>query len=172
MSSGAGENLPKLRFRQAPRPADVEAVHELAAATGFFSREECAVAAELVDDRLRLGARSGYDFAFAEAGAKLLGYAAWGPVPMTDGSYDLYWIVVHPELQGRGLGRILLARAEEAVLARGARQVYIETSGRALYAPTRRFYRRCGYRQAAKLESFYGPGEHKIIFCKPLIKNI
>ena len=46
--------------------------------------------------------------------------------------------------------------------------LYAETSGRLQYAPTRSFYRRCGYREAAVFADFYAPGDDKVVFEKHL----
>jgi hypothetical protein len=46
--------------------------------------------------------------------------------------------------------------------------VYVETSGRRDYAPTRAFYERAGYRPEARLADFYAPGDDKWIYVKPL----
>jgi GNAT superfamily N-acetyltransferase len=129
------------------------------------------VAGELVEDRLEQGARSGYLFIFAEQAGELVGYVAWGAIPMTRASYDLYWIMVDPVRQGGGLGRELMRRTEDAVSARGGGGLYIETSSLGRYSRTRRFYRHAGYRRAARLRDFYAPGDHKIVFCKTLIQK-
>jgi ribosomal protein S18 acetylase RimI-like enzyme len=159
-----------LHLRAAPEAADPERVRALVAATGFFSEDEVAVAGELVDERLARGAASGYEFLFAEGGPQrhLVGYTCYGRVPMTVATYDLYWIVVHPQQQGAGLGRLLVAETEAAIAAVGGTALYAETSGRLQYAPTRGFYRRCGYREAAVLVDFYAPGDDKVIFAKRL----
>ena len=52
--------------------------------------------------------------------------------------------------------------------AAGGRRLYAETSGRAQYRPTRRFYRRAGFRREARLRDFYAPGDDKLIFVKEL----
>jgi hypothetical protein len=44
--------------------------------------------------------------------------------------------------------------------------VYIETSSRPPYAPTRAFYERCGYELEVVLKEFYGPGDGKAIYVK------
>jgi ribosomal protein S18 acetylase RimI-like enzyme len=115
-----------------------------------------------------MGAKSGYSFFFAEHRGELVGYCAWGAVPLTQRSYDLYWIAVAPKAQGQGLGQSLLKLAEQAVARRGGGNLYIETSSRRVYDRTRRFYRDAGYRQAARLRDFYAPGDHKIVFCKAI----
>jgi ribosomal protein S18 acetylase RimI-like enzyme len=158
----------RLNFRSRPRPSDVAGVRRLVAATAVFYPAELAIAVELLEARLKGGQKSGYSFFFADGGGELVGYCAWGAVPLTRASYDLYWIAVAPQWQGSGVGRRLLALAEQAVVKRGGGGLYIETSSRPAYARTRRFYRAAGYRQVARLKAFYAPGDDKIIFCKML----
>jgi len=155
-----------VRYRTRPGAADVPALRRLVAAAGVFYRQERAVALELLETRLERGPKSGYSFVFAELHGDLLGYAAWGPAPLTERSFDLYWIVVAPAAQGRGLGRALLELVERAIGARGGGNLYIETSSRQAYARTRRFYKDAGYRRIARLRDFYAPGDHKLMFCK------
>lgn len=151
-------------FRTTPRPDDAPAVRGLVAATGFFSAEEVAVAGELVEERLAKGPASGYEFLLAGAPGGLAGYSCFGRIALTEASWDLYWIAVAPGERRHGLGRRLLQASEAAMAAAGARAVYAETSSRPLYAPTRAFYLACGYREAARLDDFYAPGDGKVIF--------
>jgi ribosomal protein S18 acetylase RimI-like enzyme len=89
-------------------------------------------------------------------------------VPLTQRSFDLYWIAVAPDAEGQGVGRALMQLVERAVAARGGGHLYIETSSRRVYRRTRRVDRAAGYRQAARLADFYAPGDHKIMFCKAI----
>jgi len=161
-----GEIVKGIAWREKPRPEDRAAVGRLVRSTGFFSEEECGIAVELVAEFLAGGEASGYYFLFAEEASRLLGYTCFGPIPGSLHSYDLYWIVVDPGEQGRGLGRKLLAGAEALMARRGARRVYADTSSRPQYEPTRAFYRCCGYSEEAFLADFYAPGDGKIIFVK------
>lgn len=157
------------RLRDEVAPNDVDAVAALVRATGFFRPDEVDVATELVEDRLEHGDRSSYHFLLLDdEGGRLTGYACFGPIACTVASYDLYWIAVLPSLQGRGLGRFLLAESEHRIAALGGRRVYVETSSQSSYAATRSFYLRCGYRQEAELCDFYAPGDGKIIYCRLL----
>ncbi len=157
-------------FRTTLGRRDSDAVRALVQATGFFSAEEVDVAVELVDEAGTRGSAAGYEFVFADApgDGALLGYACFGPIPATASSYDLYWIVVAPGHQGRGLGRALIRAAESLATGMGATRMYVDTSGRAQYAPTRAFYEAAGYRTAAVLEDFYAPGDAKVIYAKEL----
>ncbi len=156
-------------LRTVPRPEDAGSVRQLAAATGFFSVEEILIAGELVEETLARGSAAGYHFMFAEDGCShLIGYCCFGPVPLTRESFDLYWIAVLPQRQGCGLGRRLMQAAEAAIREKGGKQVYADTSSREQYLPTRAFYEKAGYRQAAYLPDFYAPGDGKVIYCKTL----
>ena len=158
----------RIHWRSEPHQGDVAAVREVVASSGFFNTEEVDVAMELVQERLGRGPASGYHFIFAELEAKVIGYACYGPIAGTHSSFDLYWVAVHQQGRRGGLGRQLMTRAEAAIAAAGGTRVYVETSSKAQYAPTRNFYLRLGYRQDALLEDFYGPGDGKIIYVKVL----
>jgi D-alanine-D-alanine ligase len=153
-----------ITLRTEVRESDNDAVRSLVAATGLFRPNEVAVAVELVTERLQHGESSGYFFVFAEIENKVVGYICFGPIEVTLHSYDLYWIVVQPEQQGKKIGTQLLQAALAAVAARGGQQIYIETSGRDDYAATRAFYERAGCHQEALIRNFYAPGDDKCIY--------
>jgi D-alanine-D-alanine ligase len=155
-----------MTFRDHILPTDPAAIRGIVASTGFFRPDEIDVAVELADERLAKGERSGYFFVFAEQGGRVVGYACYGPIACTVHSHDLYWIAVHNDLRGRGMGRLILDQAERAVVAAGGRRIYVETSSQPQYEPTRSFYLRTGYTQAALLADFYAPGDGKIVLVK------
>jgi ribosomal protein S18 acetylase RimI-like enzyme len=97
------------------------------------------------------------------------GYACYGPTPLTQGVYDLYWIVVDPSAQKKGYGRRLLEYVERDVVVRGGRMLLIETSSQESYGGTVRFYHRAGYELVARIKNFYRIGDDKLIFSKDLI---
>ena len=153
-------------WRETVREEDAEAVRALVAATGVFSSEEVAIARELVEARLAHGVESGYHFLFAEAEGRLLGYTCFGPIPGTEGRYDLYWLAVDPGQQRGGVGRELMTRTEERLVELGCAILFVDTSGRDHYRPARSFSRRCGYRQVAELMDYFRIGDSKVIFAK------
>ena len=155
-------------LRTIPRAEDAAAVRHLVSTTGFFSEDEATIAGELVAETLSKGEAAGYYFIFAENRGKLIGYCCFGPFPLTQESFDLYWIAVLPGHQASGLGRHLMEAAETAVRELGGKQVYADTSSRPQYLLTRTFYAALGYRQAACLPDFYAPGDGKVIYCKAL----
>jgi ribosomal protein S18 acetylase RimI-like enzyme len=97
-----------------------------------------------------------------------VGYACYGPTPGTDGTFDLYWIAVHPSAQGRGDGSRLLAEVERRLRERDARLLVVETSSRDSYRHTRRFYEARGYTLAARCRDYYAVDDDREIYCKRL----
>lgn len=148
--------------------SDRQVVLSFLAETGFFRPDEMQIAREVLDQALAEGAQGHYQSFVACVGLEVVGWICFGPTPCTLGSFDIYWIGVATAWQGRGIGRALTAFAEKEILDRGGRLVVIETSSRDVYQPTRRFYETLGYRQAACVPEFYGPGDHRVIFTKTL----
>jgi GNAT superfamily N-acetyltransferase len=112
---------------------------------------------------------TGSDYAFLGAFTAeddLVGYACFGPTPDTDRTFDLYWIAVDPGAQGAGSGTALLGAVERRLEGQNARMLIVETSSRSEYAPTRRFYEKRGYAEAARVREFYAPDDDRIIFTK------
>jgi len=152
--------------------ADRSRIEEMVISSGKFNDVEITTALELVDDALNEGEESGYIFAMLECGKEppvLHGYACYGPAPLTEGVYDLYWIVVDPAAQRKGFGRYLLEYVESDIMKRGGRMVLIETSSQETYSTTIRFYERNGYQLVARINNFYRIGDDKLVFSKELI---
>jgi len=165
----ASRRLPEIRFRCDVRREDAETVRRIVAATGYFTPSEVDVAVELVQENLAKGAAaSGYHFIFAEHGGRTVAYLCYGPIPCTVSSHNLYWIAVHPDYQGMGLGKTLMREAERLIKAAGGTRIYIDTSYKAQYEDTRAFYLSLGYELDALLRDFYSPGDDKVIYRKLL----
>lgn len=159
---------PNVSIRKDVRPGDPDVVREITDSTGFFYPDETDVAVELVTERLEKGPSSGYHFCFAEVDSRTVGYTCFGPIACTKASFDLYWIVVHADYRGGGIGKILMAETEKAMGEMGCKRIYVETSSRDQYKPTRAFYLHFGYEEDAVLEDFYGPEDSKVIYRKIL----
>lgn len=95
-------------------------------------------------------------------------YACFGKTPMTESTYDLYWMVTEAALRGEGLGAHLLAAVEGVLTSCGARTVRVETSSLEGNGGARRFYERCGYQLVGVIPDFYRPGDDLITLVKRL----
>ena len=94
--------------------------------------------------------------------------AYFRPEPVTNGTWNLLLIAVHPEIQSKGIGSALTKHIEKFLADRGARLLLVETSGSPDFESQRRFYCNLGYREEAQIRDFYDAGEDKIVFCKSL----
>jgi len=154
-----------------PTTADRDALAELVSRDGLFTKDEVAVALELIDAALD-EPKGEYRVLVAEAdgqkGKMVSGYICYGPTPMTEGTWDLYWIATHPEARGKGVARALIERMEAELRGFGARLVRVETSQQESYGAAHAFYERMGYPCAARLPAFYKPGDDLLILLKSL----
>ena len=155
-----------ITWREEPVSTDIENIFKIVSSTGFFSDNELDIAVELVEERLLKGTECGYYFILLEAGKRLTGYSCYGPIPGTMHSFDLYWIAVKNESRGTGLGKLILEMSEQKIAEMSGKSIYIETSSKDKYLPTRNFYEKCGYRAEAQLKNFYAPSDDKIIYVK------
>ncbi len=148
---------------------DRDAVIHIVRATKMFTAEEEGVALELIDTFLHKPEQQDYVVEVAEDDFGCLnGYVCYGPTPLTEGTYDLYWIAVRPEAQHSGYGKALLKQVENAVKQKKGRVIVVETSSQDKYAPTRRFYLKTGYAECARIRDFYRLGDDRVIYCKYL----
>jgi ribosomal protein S18 acetylase RimI-like enzyme len=134
-----------------------------------FSQEDNALAMQLVDAFLEDPRQKDYFFFIAvDENDQPVGYICYGPTPLTDGTYDLYWIAVDPGCAGKGIGTLMLRRFEDQVRAENGRLIVIETSSSPEYALTRQFYLKNGYRLAETIQDFFRKGEDRVTYVKVL----
>ncbi|MGQ9800170.1 MAG: GNAT family N-acetyltransferase [Candidatus Saccharicenans sp.] len=146
---------------------DRQAVLDLIRATGFFTTPEMQVAEELIDIYLNNPEQRDYYIVVTEnEQGQVTGYMTYGPTPLTEGTWDLYWIAVAPATQGRGYGQQLVSWLESEVRKHQGRLVLIETSSQPKYQPTRKFYEKLGYTEIARIRDFYRPGDDRVVFGK------
>ena len=129
--------------------SDRPRIVELLQASMSFTADEIETAIELIDESL--AGDPEYIVNVLASGEHIAAYECHGPTPLTEGTFDLYWIVVDPRAQRRG-GRLLV----------------IETSSQPSYAATVQFYKRNGYQLKARIHNFYRPGDDKLVLVKAL----
>lgn len=136
--------------------------------TPEFKPSEVVVAEEVIDSYLHDPQGSGYNILVAEADSTVVGYVGYGPTPLTEGTWDIYWMAVTPGKQGNGVGSALLKVAEKSIREAGGRLAIIETSSILSYEKTRYFHHRHGYADIARVPDFYAIGDDKLILRKRL----
>ena len=152
--------------------ADRSGVFRILESAGNFTPEEVGTALELIDEWLELGEHSGYlTYVLEDQGeveSKVWGYVCFGPTPLTESTFDLYWIAVDKAKHRSGVGKKLLKFAEEEVMRRGGKLLLVETSSQETYGGTIAFYEKTGYDLVGKIKEYYKPGDDKLIFVKRL----
>ncbi len=136
-----------------------------------FSTEETSVALELIDFALNNPGQTDYLIYVLAQQDEVIGYHCTGKRPLTDGVYDLYWIVVNQQKAGKGSGSRLLRHAERLVNEAKGRWLLCETSSRAIYDKTRSFYAKNGYEVVASIPDFYSTGDALMIYGKSFKNN-
>ena len=148
--------------------ADRPHIAQLLERAGNFSAEECAVGLEILDVYLGSGSGGGvggdYPTLVAERGSSVVGYATFGPTPMTSGTWHLYFIAADPEVRRAGIGRSLCAAIAVLARRRGGRRLVLETSGRELYGGTRAFYDATGFREEGRIADYYSDGDPVVYY--------
>ncbi len=149
------------------RPQDKAPVLDLVRATDMFTPAEVAVAEELIDVYLNVPDQKDYKIVVVEdERGSVAGYLTWGPTPLAEDAYDLYWMAVAPAEQGKGRGKALVRWLEDEVGKLHGRMIVIETSSQPRYEPTRQFYLNLDYREVARIPDFYKPGDDRVIYAK------
>ncbi|WP_435022250.1 N-acetyltransferase family protein [Tundrisphaera sp. TA3] len=159
---------PAITLRETLKAGDRGPIAAILEGSGAFRSEEIAIGLELVDETLNPGPSTDYRWVMAEANGRVIGFACFGPVPLTEGTYDLYWIAVDAGSLRSGAATRLDEAAEAAVRASGARWLLAETSSTEIYAPARAFYLRRGYQLLERIADFYRPGDDRLTFGKRL----
>ena len=148
---------------------DVPVLESILRRTGVFREEEISVALELMEIFLTDPAQHDYEiFSAVEGDGPPQGYVCVGPTPMTEGTYDLYWIAVDPDRHHRGIGKQLQEFTESLVAQRGGRLIIAETSSRQEYSATRKFYHSLRYAELARIPRYYSETDDLLIFGKYL----
>ncbi|MEE4311844.1 MAG: GNAT family N-acetyltransferase [candidate division KSB1 bacterium] len=147
---------------------DKAAVMTLIRETDVFTQPEVTVAEELIDRYLDSPNQKDYLIVVIEENNTVAGYLCYGPTDLTEGTYDLYWMAVHPDFQGRGLGKKLVEWLVNAIENENGRLIIIETSSQHKYEATRLFYARSGCEEVARIPDFYKVGDDRVIYIKKI----
>ena len=147
-------------------PDDLEGLQSILDRTPNFLPEEVKIARELIDESVGR-VETTYQTLVARQDTPV-GYVCFGRTPMTETTFDLYWIVVDAELQGHGIGRLLYQEMERRVREQGGKLIRIETSSSEGYDATQAFYHRLGFQELNHINDFYREGDALITFIREL----
>ncbi|HWQ82739.1 MAG TPA: GNAT family N-acetyltransferase [Ignavibacteria bacterium] len=146
---------------------DRNIIEKILVDTNNFSGDEIKIAMELVDFYLKDSEQKDYEI-FVDEEETINGYVCIGPRPLTEGTFDLYWIAVNPNVQSKGIGSKLIAYIEQHLKNKNGRLVLIETSGKPSYEKERRFYEKNLYDKFVEIKDFYKEGDSLVVYGKYL----
>lgn len=99
---------------------DMKEILRLLRQRGIFNQKGIRVALDVIDEALDRPEKRDYQvFCARDGNANLAGYICFGPIPMTDNCYDLYWIAVDKRFSRKGVGGELLRFMEQFVISEG-----------------------------------------------------
>lgn len=147
---------------------DREKIEDILVGTNNFNEEEIRIAMELIDVYIKDKEQKDYEIFVDEEGNDLRGYVCIGPRPLTEGTYDLYWIAVNPKVQSKGVGSGLVKYIEDHIKNIKGRLILIETSGKESYEKERKFYEKNFYEKLVNIRDFYREGDSLVIYGKYL----
>ncbi|HOG45886.1 MAG TPA: GNAT family N-acetyltransferase [Anaerolineae bacterium] len=149
-----------------PTEADIPGILSMVAHAGVFTSVDVECVGELLDDYVHKPGHGGYEFIVDREDGRLLGLACYGSTPLTEGTFDLYWLCVAAEARRGGVARRLVAEMEADLRRLGARLLVVETSGSDGYRPARAFYLANGFQRQATIPDYYAPGDDLVVYTK------
>jgi GNAT superfamily N-acetyltransferase len=147
---------------------DTPAILALAVSSGLFPEDATEEVAGVLASALRGELGPDHVWLTDDDGGPV-GVAYYAPERLTEGTWNLYMLAVHPDRQRQGRGAALVRHVEQTLSASGARVLLIETSGLASFERTRVFYHALGYDEEARIREFYKAGDDKVVFRKALV---
>jgi ribosomal protein S18 acetylase RimI-like enzyme len=99
-------------------------------------------------------------------GSNIIGCICYGEAGLAKYTYDIFWIMVDPKHQNKGIGGMLLKHAEDEMKGRGAKLLVMQTSSIDKYLPTRSFYEKKGYKIEGRIKDYYNKDDDLVIFVK------
>jgi len=151
---------------------DRAAILAAAQDVGVFTNDEVACVDELLDVYLHKPGQQDYVFLVrCDEQNHPLGFSCHGPTPMTEGTFDLYWLCVSSHAQGKGIASALLDGVVQELCAQGGRLLVLETSSTPPYRPARAFYEKHGFDRRTGIPDYYRPGDDLVMYAKYLVSS-
>jgi len=147
-----------------PEISDIKKSEDLIKKTKVFLDEDADLVNEILQEAINKGLKAGYEFIFAEQNGILIGFSSYGPIPTSENRYEIYWLAVDPNQQGKGLGGLLLNKTIEKIKSRSSTLVFVETSSTPEFTPARHVYERHNFTECARLKDFFADNHDKVIY--------
>ncbi len=141
---------------------------KIARGVGVFKPQEIEVLKEVLEECSGCQDED-YVIFLEKEGDSVLGLIIFSRTDITESAWDIYWLIVAKDVQGRGMGKKLVKRMEDFILEREPLAILrVETSTKHEYAHARNLYLRCGFNEAGKIPDFYAKDDDLLIFYKKI----
>lgn len=147
---------------------DSEQCLKIAKDLGIFFNDELCILEEVLKGCEQ--SKDGYVLLTEKEDQKVIGFVIFGRIPITICGWDVYWLVVERDHQGKGIGKKLLKRVEDHILKEFNKcNIRVETSTRKEYAHARNLYLKTGFQEIGRITDFYDQGDDVIVFYKRIV---
>ncbi len=141
---------------------------KIAQETGVFNPAAIEIMKEVIDNYVKNPDKD-YWLIEEKCDNKVEGFVIFGRTPITEFTWDIYWLVVDRNLQGKGIGKKLFKRALEHILQRNNKAlIRIETSSEEDFDPARNFYIKQGFKESGRIPDFYSQGNDLVTYYKEI----
>ncbi|MBU1122148.1 MAG: GNAT family N-acetyltransferase [Candidatus Omnitrophota bacterium] len=137
---------------------------EIAGNVGVFTSAEIDVIIEILNVHEKSDGKEYVVFNYKEADI-ILGFIIFGRTPLTEFSWDIYWLVVDLGRQGKGIGGKLIRMCQDFILGNGDSAILkVETSTKKEFAHARNLYVKQNFKEAGRIPNFYKENDDLIIY--------
>jgi GNAT superfamily N-acetyltransferase len=155
-------------FRDQVHHSDRSKIFNLFSHSGQFSPREISYAMALFDSHTQYGNDSVNHFILQEKDHDLHSCACYGPMPLSENRFQLYWLAIDHHHRKAGLSKTIEQVIEDKVRHLGGVKIFIEASSLPRHESLRHFHESCGYRLVAVVPDYYAQGDHKVWLAKDL----
>lgn len=104
----------------------------------------------------------------AETDNQVRGFCFASVEEMTEGTWNMLALAVAPSHHSLGIGSAIVNALESRLKNANACIMIVDTSSDDNFAGARKFYQSCGYREEARIRSFWSEGDDKVTYWKRL----
>lgn len=145
-----------------------DACLEIAREVDVFKPQEIEALRDILEEYLEYPDED-YIIFLEKDGESILGLIIFTRTSITEFAWDIYWLIVAKDMQGKGIGKKLIKRMEEFILQKEPQAILrVETSTKHEFAHARNLYVRSGFNEVGRIPHFYAHNDDLIIYYKQI----
>lgn len=144
---------------------------EIARNVGVFTAAEIDIIIEILNVHEKSNGKEYIVFNYKD-GDSIIGFIIFGRTPLTEFSWDIYWLIVNNDQQRKGIGRKLVKECEDFILRNENKAILrVETSTKKEFAHARNLYIKQNFKEAGRIPNFYREADDLIVYYKERVIN-